>query len=220
MSRKSMQLNEQVYKYLLSVSLRESNILQACREETAKQPMVGMQIAPEQGQFIALLIKLIGAKKAIEIGVYTGYSSLCIATALPEDGHLDACDINPETTAIAKKYWDQANLSKKITLHIGSAIATLDNLINENLAASYDFIFIDADKPEYIDYYERALQLLKPGGLIMVDNVLWDGQAADNMTQDEDTIGIRKFNEHLYADERVTISMLPVADGITLALKN
>jgi predicted O-methyltransferase YrrM len=220
MSRKSIQLDEQVYNYLLSVSLRESQILLECREETAKLPMARMQIAPEQGQFISFLIKSLHIKKALEIGVYTGYSSLSIATALPDDGFLDACDIDPEITAIAKKYWDKANVAEKISLHIGPAIETLDKLIEENQSESYDFAFIDAHKPEYIDYYERTLKLIRSGGVILIDNVLWSGSPADNAIQDEDTVAIRKFNEHLLKDERVLISMLPVADGITLALKN
>lgn len=219
MSRKSMQLNDAVYNYLLSVSLRESKILEECREETAKLPMARMQIAPEQGQFISFLISLLNVQKALEIGVYTGYSSLCIATALPDDGHLDACDSDPEITAIAKTYWDKAGVSEKISLHIAPAIATLDLLLERDQAATYDFAFIDAHKPEYIDYYERTLQLIRKGGVILIDNVLWSGHPADDAMQDEDTIAIRQFNEHLQSDERVMISMLPVADGITLALK-
>jgi len=220
MSRKSIQLDEQVYNYLLSVSLRESKILQECRAETAKHPMARMQIAPEQGQFISFLIKLLHVKNALEIGVFTGYSSLVIAMSLPVDGHLDACDSDPEVTAIAKKYWSRANVAEKIDLHIGQAIETLDKLIEENKSESYDFVFIDAHKPEYIDYYERALQLIRPGGVILVDNVLWSGNPADESIQDDDTVGIRKFNEHVKNDNRVLISMLPVADGITLVMKN
>lgn len=219
MSRKSIQLDDQVYNYLLSVSLREPQILKECREETAKHPLANMQIAPEQGQFISFLIKSLHVKKAIEVGVFTGYSSLSIAMALPEDGHLDACDIDPEMTAIAQKYWDKANVAEKIKLRIGPAIETLDELIEANQIDSYDFAFIDAHKPEYIDYYERLLRLIKPGGVILVDNVLWSGNPADNEKQDEDTVAIRQFNIHLLNDERVFISMLPVADGITLALK-
>lgn len=215
-----MQLDEQVYNYLLSVSLREHQILNECREQTAKHSMARMQIAPEQGQFISLLIKLLHVKKAIEIGVFTGYSSLSIAMALPDDGHLDACDIDPEMATVAQQYWDKANVAKKISLHIGPALETLDKLISSNQTNSYDFAFIDAHKPEYIDYYERLLQLIKPGGIILIDNVLWSGNVADDKNQDEDTVAIRHFNEHLHNDERVFISMLPVADGITLALKN
>jgi len=215
-----MQLDEQVYNYLLSVSLREPQILQECRTETAKHPLARMQIAPEQGQFIAFLIKLLHVKKALEIGVFTGYSSLSIAISLPEDGHLDACDSDPEITETAKKYWHKANVAGKINLHIGPAIETLDTLLEENNINTYDFAFIDAHKPEYIDYYERALQLIRPGGVILVDNVLWYGKTADDNIQDEDTVAIRKFNEHVKNDDRVMISMLPVADGITLLMKN
>jgi caffeoyl-CoA O-methyltransferase len=220
MSRKSIQLDEQVYRYLLSVSLREAEILKECREETAKHPMARMQIAPEQGQFISFLITLLHVKKALEIGVYTGYSSLAIALALPDDGHLDACDIDPEITTIAKRYWSKANVAEKISLHIAPAIKTLDRLIEDKQNETYDFAFIDAHKPEYIDYYERVLQLIRPGGLIMVDNVLWSGNPADETIQDEDTVAIRLLNEHLHADDRIMLSMLPVADGITLAFKH
>ncbi len=215
-----MQLDDQVYNYLLSVSLREAQILQECRAETAKHPMVRMQIAPEQGQFISFLIKILHVKKALEIGVFTGYSSLCIAMSLPDDGHLDACDNDPEVTAIAKKYWNKANVAEKINLHIEPAIETLDKLLEENKNDTYDFAFIDAHKPEYIDYYERALRLIRSGGLILVDNVLWSGNPTDENIQDEDTVAIRDFNEHVKNDNRVMISMLPVADGITLVMKN
>ncbi len=215
-----MQLDEQVYNYLLSVSLRESQILAECRAETAKHPMARMQIAPEQGQFISFLIKLLHVKNALEIGVFTGYSSLSIAMSLPEDGHLDACDSDPEATAIAKKYWNKADVAEKINLHIGPAIETLDRLLEENKDNTYDFAFIDAHKPEYIDYYERALRLIRPGGVILIDNVLWSGNVADKNKQDEDTVAIRNFNEHVNKDDRVMISMLPVADGITLTMKN
>ncbi|MCZ6804155.1 MAG: class I SAM-dependent methyltransferase [Proteobacteria bacterium] len=220
MSRKSLQLTDQVYDYLLSVSLREPRILKECRDETSIHPLANMQIAPEQGQFFSFLIQILHVKKAIEIGVFTGYSSLSIAMALPEDGHLDACDIDPEMAAIAQQYWEKANVAEKITLRIGPAIDTLDKLIEANQENSYDFAFIDAHKPEYIEYYERLLRLIKPGGAILVDNVLWSGKPADDEKQDEDTVAIRQFNKHLLNDERVFISMLPVADGITLVMKN
>tara|TARA_R110002072_G_scaffold157176_1_gene307757 strand:- start:11893 stop:12555 length:663 start_codon:yes stop_codon:yes gene_type:complete len=220
MSRQSIQLNEQVYNYLLSVSLREPQILKECRDDTANHPMARMQIAPEQGQFISFLIKLLNVKKALEVGVFTGYSSLAIAMSLPKDGHLDACDNDTEVTRVAQKYWGKAKVSEKINLHIGFAIETLDKLLKENQGNTYDFAFIDAHKPEYIDYYERVLRLIRPGGLIMVDNVLWSGSPADKNIQDEDTVAIRKFNEQIKNDDRVMISMLPVADGITLILKN
>ena len=199
MTRQSLQLDDAVYNYLLSVSLRESQILKECRTETAKLPLARMQIAPEQGQFISFLITLLNVNKALEIGVYTGYSSLCIATALPDNGHLDACDIDSEITAIAKSYWLKAGLAEKISLHIGPAISTLDKLIESNQSDTYDFAFIDAHKPEYIDYYERALQLIRKGGVILIDNVLWSGYPVNLEIQDEDTIAIRQFNEHLHS---------------------
>jgi len=219
MSIKSINLTENVYNYLLDVSLREPEILQQLRKETATHPMVNMQISPEQGQFLAFLIKLLNAKKVIEVGVFTGYSSLCMALALPEDGKLIACDTDKASTATAQHYWQKAGISHKVQLEIAPAQETMDTLLSGNEAGTYDFIFIDAEKDEYQDYYERALMLIKSGGVIAVDNVLWSGHPADPKKQDKNTVAIRKFNEQLYFDDRVTISMLPLADGVTLALK-
>ncbi len=219
MSRQSLQVNNQIYNYLLSVSLREPDVLKELRQETNKLPSANMQIAPEQGQFFAFLIKILQVKSAIEIGVFTGYSSLSIALALPEDGELIACDIDAETTKIAQRYWEKAGVQHKIKLRIAPAIETLDLLINNGHTDSYDFAFIDAHKPEYIDYYERTLRLIKPGGVIVIDNVLWSGLPANLEIQDEDTVAIRNFNQHLHNDERIFISMLPVGDGLTLAVR-
>lgn len=219
MTRKSLNISDQVYDYLLSVSLDEPAILAQCREETARHPMARMQIAPEQGQFFRFLVQSLQVKQAIEVGVFTGYSSLAIGLALPDDGRLLACDHDPEVTRQARRYWEAAGIAHKIDLRLGPALNTLDELIRDQHANRYDFAFIDADKPEYIDYYERLLTLIRPGGVIAVDNVLWNGDVADDDCQDEDTVAIRRFNDHVYRDERVTMTLLPVADGITLLLK-
>ena len=219
MTRRSIDLTDEIYDYLLSVSLQESAVQRDLREETAKHPMAIMQIAPEQGQFMALLIQSINAKNIIEIGVFTGYSTLCMALALPEDGQIIACDINEDYTNIARKYWQKAGVAAKIDLKLAPAIDTLDELLASGQEGHYDFVFIDAEKSEYLDYYERTLKLLRRGGLITIDNVLWSGKPANPEEQDRDTVAIRDFNERLFNDPRVKISMLPVADGLTLVLK-
>jgi predicted O-methyltransferase YrrM len=181
--------------------------------------MAIMQIAPEQGQFMALLVKLIRAKKCLEIGVFTGYSSLAVALALPEDGQLIACDISEEYTTIAQKYWQKAGINHKIKLHIAPALETLDQLILAGETNSFDFVFIDADKSNYKNYYEKSLQLVRSGGLIVIDNVLWSGKVADPEIQDNRTNKIRQFNQELHQDKRISLSLVPIADGLTLALK-
>lgn len=219
MSNKTIGIDRQLYEYLLSVSVREAEILTQLRQETARHPMARMQIAPEQGQFMALLVQLMGAKKTLEIGVFTGYSSLVVALALPPDGKLVACDVSEEYTAIARRYWQQAGVADKIDLNIGPALSTLDRLLAEGQAGTFDFAFIDADKSNYDNYYEKALELIRPGGLIAIDNVLWSGQVADPQIQDNRTNAIRSLNEKLHRDERVFVSLVPIADGLTLALK-
>jgi len=219
MTLKSIGLDEQLYQYLCQVSLREPKILQKLRQETSSHPRSNMQIAPEQGQFMALLIRLMGVKKALEIGVFTGYSSLAVALALPEDGKLIACDVSEEYTAIARRYWQEAKVEEKISLYIAPALETLEQLINRGEANSFDFVFIDADKNNYISYYEKSLTLLRPGGLIAVDNVLWYGRVADETNQDNLTQALRQFNDYVAQDERVFLSLLPIADGLTLAIK-
>lgn len=208
-----------LYAYLQTVSLRESVVLQRLREETAREPMAMMQIAPEQGQFMQLLVKALGIRHAIEVGVFTGYSSLCVALAMPDDGRIIACDVNRKWTDIARRYWKEAGVDHKIDLRLAPATQTLDALIGDGLAGKFDFVFIDADKAGYMTYYERALVLLRPGGLIAVDNTLWNGSVADETNQTEDTRAIRKLNLHIHADQRVDMSMLPIGDGLTLALK-
>jgi predicted O-methyltransferase YrrM len=219
MTKKTLGLDNPVYDYLLSVSLREPNILQQLRDETAHLPMAMMQISPEQGQFMALLVQLLGATKTLEIGVFTGYSSLCVALALPPNGEIVACDVSEEYTAIARRYWQAAGVADKIDLRLAPALDTLDKLLAAGQDETFDFAFIDADKANYEKYYERSLQLIRPGGLIAIDNVLWSGKVADAQVQDNQTKCIRAFNEKLYHDERVTLSLVPIADGLTLALK-
>ncbi len=182
-------------------------------------PMAVMQIAPEQGQFMALRVELIGAERTLELGVFTGYSSLAVALALPADGRIVACDVSEAWTAIARRYWDEAGVAHKIELRLAPAIETLDSLIAAGEAGAYDFAFIDAEKTEYADYYERVLELVRPGGLVAIDNVLWNGRVADPESNDDDTNAIRAFNNMLKGDERVTLSMVPIADGLTLARK-
>jgi predicted O-methyltransferase YrrM len=219
MSTKTITLTESLHHYLLSVSLHEPPILARLREETAQHPLANMQIAPEQGQFMALLVRLMEAKKCLELGVFTGYSALSVALALPPDGKLIACDVNEEWTSMARRYWQEAGVAHKIALRIAPALETLDKLLANGEAGSFDFIFIDADKENYANYYERSLELVRHGGLIVIDNVLWSGRVADPNEQDMDTVAIRRFNTKLHFDERIALSMLPLADGLTLAYK-
>lgn len=216
---KSIPLTDQLYDYLLAVSVREPEILQQLRQETATLPGSGMQISPEQGSFMALLVQLLGAKKTLEVGVFTGYSSLCVALVLPADGKVVACDVNQDYTAVARRYWEAAGVAAKIDLRIAPALETLDQLLTTGQAGSFDFAFIDADKVNYDGYYERSLQLLRSGGLIAIDNVLWGGSVVDPQANDQNTLAIRALNTKLRQDERISLSLLPIADGLTLALK-
>ena len=219
MSNKTICITGDIYEYLLSVSLREPDILRELRLETALDEKANMQISPEQGQFMALLVKLLGAKHTLDIGVYTGYSSLCIGLALPEDGRVTACDINAEWTETAKRYWRKAGVADRIDLHLAPAQQTLEALLPE-AKDHFDFAFIDADKAGYDMYYEYCLQLVRPGGLVAIDNVLWDGAVADAANRDPETVAIRALNEKIHADRRVEVSLVPIADGLTLARKN
>ena len=220
MSKQTLGLEQSLYDYLLSVSLREPTILTQLRQETSQLPMSRMQISPEQGQFMALLVKLIGAKKTLEVGVFTGYSSLVVALALPADGKIVACDVSEEYTSVARRYWQDAGVADKIDLHIAPALETLDKLLTAGEAVTFDFAFIDADKSNYNNYYERCLELIRPGGLIAIDNVLWSGKVADTEIQDNQTNKIRDLNRKLHEDSRITLSLVPIADGLTLAMKN
>jgi caffeoyl-CoA O-methyltransferase len=219
LARRRTAIDERLNDYIRSHSLREPPLLAELRAETAKLPMGGMQISAEQGQFMGLLVELIGARRTIEVGTFTGYSSLVVALALPRDGELIACDVSEEYTSVARRYWAKAGVADKIDLRLGPAIETLDRLLEGGEAGGFDFAFIDADKRNYLGYYERCLTLLRPGGLIAVDNVLWSGQVADPQAQDSDTTGVRALNDHVHADERVSISLLPIGDGLTLARK-
>ncbi len=219
MSTKTISVTEQVHEYMLGVSLREPELLKRLREETAKLEDGGMQMSPEQGQFMRLLIHLIGAKRTLEVGVFTGYSSLSVALALPDDGQIIACDVSEEYTSIARRYWQAAGMEHKIQLNIGPAVVTLDKLIKAGEINQFDFAFIDADKKNYARYYEQCLQLVRRGGLIGIDNTLWGGSLVDESKQDESTNAIRALNKKLHADDRVELSMVPIGDGFTLARK-
>jgi predicted O-methyltransferase YrrM len=205
--------------YYNQVAVREAPLHRRLREETARLPMAAMQIAAEEGQFLDLLVRISGARRCVEIGVFTGYSSLVTALALPPEGTLLACDISAEWTAIARRYWAEAGVAGRIRLELAPALQTLDRELQQGGAGSYDFAFIDADKTAYVDYYERCLQLLRPGGLIAVDNTLWSGKVADAAAADADTQAIRAFNAHVAADQRVDFCLVPIADGVTLARK-
>ncbi len=219
MANQTLGLDSNLYQYFQQVSVREAEVLEQLRKETEKHPMARMQIAPEQGQFMALLVQLMGAKKTLDIGVFTGYSALVVALALPTDGQVIACDIDEETTKIAQQFWEKAAVNHKIELRLAPALETLDQLIAEEQSNSFDFAFIDADKSNYDNYYEKALWLIKPGGLIAIDNVLWGGKVADPNIQDNRSQKIRVFNEKLHKDPRISLSLVPIADGLTLALK-
>jgi predicted O-methyltransferase YrrM len=219
MANRTLSLSDALHAYLVEHSVREPDILRRLRAETARDSMSMMQISPEQGQFMQLLVRLMGAKQCLEIGVFTGYSSLAIALALPTDGRIAACDVSEQWTAIARKYWKEAGVAEKIQLYIAPALTTLDKLIASGQTGQFDFVFIDADKVNYVTYYERALVLARTGGLIAIDNTLWGGQVADPASQSEDTQAIRRLNEKLRSDSRVQISLLPIGDGLTLALK-
>jgi predicted O-methyltransferase YrrM len=219
MPKRNIELTQMLDDYILGVSLRESDVQRRLREETARLPMAGMQIAPDQGQLMALLARLVGARRCLEIGTFTGYSALAVALALPADGRIIACDVNRETTAVARRYWREAGVADKIELKLAPALTTLDALLAERQEERFDFAFIDADKENYDGYYERLLQLLRPGGLIVIDNVLWSGAVADRRAKDPETTALRALNQKLHQDERIDLALLALADGITLARK-
>jgi len=228
MKKSDLQASSQLHNYLLSMSLREQPVLAELREVTAKEPNAIMQIPPEQGQFMALLVKMIGAKKTLEVGTYTGYSTLSVALAMPDDSTTITCDINETWTAIAQNFWQKAGVANKIDLRLGAALETLDQLLDEGHENSFDFAFIDADKSNYDGYYEKALRLLRAGGVMAIDNVFLFGSVVDptllddtmrGRIADSDILAIHTLNSKIKHDKRVDISMLPIADGLTLVRK-
>jgi predicted O-methyltransferase YrrM len=219
MSARTLTMTESLYDYLLSVNRPLPDLFARLRAETLQLPMAMMQISVEQGRFMELLVQLTQAKKVLEVGVFTGYSALTVAQALPEEGRLIACDVSEEWTSIGRRYWQEAGVAHKIDLRIAPALQTLDGLLADGLGGTFDFAFIDADKSNYDAYYERILKLLRPHGLIAIDNTLWGGKVADETVQDADTVALRALNAKLRDDPRVSLSVLPVGDGLTLALK-
>lgn len=220
MSNQFLALSEVLYAYILNNSLREPEVLRRLREETeATNPHAIMSISPVQGQFMMLLLRLIGACKTLEVGVFTGYSSLCTALTIPENGRIYACDVSEEWTSVARRYWAEAGVADKVTLKLAPAVETLDALLAEGHAGTFDFAFIDADKSNYDAYYERALKLVRKGGLLVFDNMLWYGKVADESVTDADTVALRALNAKLHQDERVFASLIGVGDGMNLAIK-
>ncbi len=219
MANRTLNLSEGLYRYLLAHSVRETEQQRALREVTAELPQAVMQIAPEQGRFMQLLVKLLGARRAIEVGTFTGYSTLCVALALPEHGRIVACDVSAEWTGIGRRHWAAAGVEHKIDLRLGPALETLSELLENEGEGGYDFAFIDADKENYGGYYELCLKLIRAGGLIAIDNTLWGGSVADPGKNDGDTRAIRALNEKLIDDARIDLSLVPIGDGLSLALK-
>jgi predicted O-methyltransferase YrrM len=216
MSRKTTPLDDRLYEYFLEVSIRDDDIRRRLRDETGELEHAEMQISPEQGQFMTLLVGAMNAKLALELGTFTGYSTLCIAEGLPDDGTLIACDIDEEWPSFGRRYWAEAGVSHKIEFRAGPAADTMAQLIAEGMEGHVDFVFIDADKRGLEEYYEKALKLVRVGGVIAVDNTLWSGAVADPDVQDEDTNAIRGFNATVIDDPRVQISLVPIGDGLTL----
>lgn len=220
MSSRTLQVTEPIHDYLLSVSLREPAILSKLRAETAKLADAEMQISPEQGQFMRLLVKMLGAKRTLEVGVFTGYSALSVALVLPDDGQIVACEVSEEWAAMARRYWHAAGIAHKIDLYLAPATETLAALVgNEANHGAFDFAFIDADKANYATYYDQVFKLVRRGGIIAIDNVLWGGSLVDESKQDEDTNALRALNHLLHKDDRIDLSLVPIGDGLTLARK-
>ncbi len=219
MSRKTIEVDDRLYDYILETSLREPEILAELREETAGMSGAGMQISPEQGQLMALLAELIGARRYLEVGTFTGYSALAVLLAMGPEGRATCCDLSEDYTAVARRYWKKAGVEDRVALHLAPALDTLDRAVAAGEEGAYDFAFVDADKENYQGYVERCHALLRPGGLLAVDNVLWDGAVADPAADDADTRAIRALNAALKEDGRWTISLVPIGDGLTLARK-
>lgn len=213
---KHLQLTPQLYEYMLDKSLREHPALTGLRKETSTMELANMQVAPEQAQFMQFLLRLIRAKNVLELGTFTGYSALAMSLALPDDGQLITCDVSEEWTKKAHPFWREAKQENKIKLRLGPALDTLYSLLNEGWEQKFDFIFIDADKTNYLNYYELALKLIKPQGLIAIDNVFWDGNVINANDTSGQTREIKKLNELIKNDQRVFVSLLPIADGLFL----
>jgi predicted O-methyltransferase YrrM len=213
----SIGLEPELNAYLERVGAREPEVLRRLREETARMPEANMQIAVEEGAFLGFLVKLMGARRILEVGTFTGYSSTAMALAMPADGRVVCCDVSREYTDVARRTWAEAGIADRVELHLRPALETLDELLRAGAAGTFDLAFIDADKANYAGYYERALQLVRRGGLIAIDNVLWSGRVIDQTVTDDDTKAIRAMNEAIADDERVDVAMVPIADGVTLA---
>ena len=219
MSNATLGLPEDLHAYLMAVGVREPELLRRLRDETSVLPQHNMQIAPEQGAFMALLVRILGARRCLELGTFTGYSSLAVATALPADGTLVCCDVSTEWTDVARRYWAEAGVADRVELRLGPALESLDGLLDEGGAGTFDFAFIDADKENYLNYYERVLQLLRPGGVAAFDNVFRGGDVARPAIDEPNVRAIRALNDRLASDERVDLAMVPIADGLTLVRK-
>ncbi len=219
MSNRTLALDDALYSYLVDVSLRESDVARRLRDETAALPNARMQISPELGQFMQLLVRTLGATRTLEVGVFTGYSTLCVATALPAGGQIVACDVSDEWTSIGRRYWREAGVETKVDLRLAPAVETLRSLLDGGQAGTFDFAFIDADKVNYPTYYGLARELVRPGGIVALDNVLWGGAVADLSVTDSDTAAIRRVNQEIHEDSTVDLSLVPIGDGLTLARK-
>jgi predicted O-methyltransferase YrrM len=219
MANTTIGLPEHVRDYVVSTGIREPDLLRRLREETASLPEHRMQVAPEQGAFLGMLVELTGATRCIEVGTFTGYSALSVALALPDDGQLVCCDVSEEWTSIGRRYWQEAGVADRIDLRIAPAVETLDAMLAAGERSTYDFAFVDADKAGYDSYYDRLMELVRPGGLIAFDNVLWGGRVAEGDAADDDTRALQALNRRLHDDERITLAMVPIADGVTLARK-
>ncbi len=219
MTNRTLTIDDRLYRYIVDHSLRETPLMRELREVTQREEMSRMQISPEQGQFMALLVELLGARRIIEVGTFTGYSALCMAQAMPADGELICCDTSDSWTAIGVPFWERAGVRQRIDLRIAPALETLDELLASGRAGDFDLAFIDADKTNYLSYFECCLSLLRSGGLLMFDNTLWGGAVADPQVSDADTLALRALNSKLHADQRVSISLVPIGDGLTLVRK-
>lgn len=219
MANRTLPMDDRIHAYLVGVAVEETETMRGLREATASMPNAMMQIGPEQGAFMGWLVSTLGAKRAIEVGTFTGYSALAVALALPEDGRLVCCDVSEEFTSVGKPFWERAGVAAKIDLRIGPAIDTLEGLLDAGEPGGWDFAFIDADKTSYDAYYEACLRLMRSGGVIAIDNVLWGGSVADPEDEKESTQALRALNEKVFSDDRVNACMVPIGDGLTLATK-